>query len=110
MPYLGDWISGKTYRHPPGGRALTRNFSMPSRAAGGIVHEFRCYGLEPTGDPLDLQQADAILFTSAMSFAKARWTPRPGLLVMAIGDITAAAMRNGGTEPKSWATGRSKGP
>ena len=34
-----------------------------------------------------------------MSFKKAVWTPRPGLLVMAIGEITAGAMRTGGTDP-----------
>ena len=82
---------------------------MRSQCAGGIVHEFRCYGLEPTGESLATGDADAILFTSAMSYTKARWTPRPGLLVMAIGDITAAAMRTGGTDPESWATGRLKG-
>ena len=67
--------------------------------AGGIPREFRCYSLEPTGDELDLAGAGAILFTSAMSFKKAVWTPRPGLLVMAIGEITADAMRQGGTDP-----------
>ena len=35
-----------------------------------------------------------------MSFAKAIWTPRPDLLVMAIGDITAGAMRKCGTMPQ----------
>ena len=35
-----------------------------------------------------------------MSFTKARWAPRAGLLVVAIGDITAAAMRTGGTNPE----------
>jgi uroporphyrinogen-III synthase len=48
---------------------------------------------------LDLAEAGAILFTSAMSFHKAIWTPHPGLLVMAIGEITAAAMRTGGNQP-----------
>ena len=98
MPYLGEWIRGKHIGIP---RADVPNPALIESisAAGGNAHEFRCYGLEPTGDPLDLQPADAILFTSAMSFVKAKWTPRPGLLVMAIGDITAAAMRNGGTEP-----------
>jgi len=98
VPYLGVWIAGKRIGIP---RADVPNPILLDAitAAGGIVHEFRCYGLEPTKEPLDLGQADAVLFTSAMSYAKARWTPRPGLLVMAIGDITAAAMRTSGTEP-----------
>jgi len=98
VPYLGDWIAGKHIGIP---RADVPNPKLLDAitAAGGIVHEFRCYGLESTGEPLDLEKADAVLFTSAMSHAKARWTPRPGLLVMAIGDITAAAMRTAGTEP-----------
>jgi uroporphyrinogen-III synthase len=98
VPYLGDWIKGKHIGIP---RADVPNPKLLDAitAAGGIVHEFRCYGLESTGEPLDLQRAGAVLFTSAMSFGQARWTPRPGLLVMAIGDITAAAMRKAGTEP-----------
>jgi uroporphyrinogen-III synthase len=98
VPFLGEWIRGKHIGIP---RADVPNPALIESisAAGGIAHEFRCYGLEPTGDPLDLQPADAILFTSAMSYAKAEWIPRPGLLVMAIGDITAAAMRKGGTDP-----------
>ncbi|MCK9632183.1 MAG: uroporphyrinogen-III synthase [Methanoregula sp.] len=98
VPYLGDWIKGKHIGIP---RADVPNPKLLGAitAAEGIVHEFRCYGLEPTGEPLDLGQAGAALFTSAMSYTKARWTPRSGLLVMAIGDITAAAMRAGGTVP-----------
>jgi uroporphyrinogen-III synthase len=34
-----------------------------------------------------------------MSFTKAVWTRQPDLLVMAIGDITAAAIRAGGVNP-----------
>jgi uroporphyrinogen-III synthase len=34
-----------------------------------------------------------------MSFTKAVWTRQPDLLVMAIGDITAAAMRAAGVNP-----------
>jgi len=99
VPYLGDWIRGKKIGIP---RADVPNKKLMDAItdAGGIVHEYRCYGLEPTGESLDLEQADAILFTSAMSFTKARWTPRDNLLVMAIGDITAVALQNGGTEPR----------
>jgi len=98
VPYLGDWIVGKHIGIP---RADVPNPALLDAitAAGGIVHEFRCYGLEPTGETLALDTAEAILFTSAMSYTKALWTPRRDLLVMAIGDITAAAMRKGGTEP-----------
>jgi len=99
VPYLGDWIRGKRIGIP---RADVPNQKLLDAitGAGGIVREYRCYGLEPTGDHLDLEPADAILFTSAMSFKKARWTPRDSLLVMAIGDITAAAMREGGCAPR----------
>ena len=98
VPYLGDWIKGKQIGIP---RADVPNPSLIDAitGAGGIAQEFRCYGLEPTDEPLDLDEADAILFTSAMSFKKAIWTPRPDLLVMAIGDITAEAMMYGGTYP-----------
>jgi uroporphyrinogen-III synthase len=98
VPYLGDWIDGKHIGIP---RADVPNPALLDAitAAGGIVHEFRCYGLEPTGETLDLDTANAILFTSAMSYTKAVWTPRSDLLVMAIGDITAATMRTGGTVP-----------
>ena len=98
VPYLGDWIAGKHIGIP---RADIPNPTLISAitAAGGIAHEFRCYGLEPTGEKLDLDTADAILFTSAMSFTRAVWMPRRDMLVMAIGDITAATMRAGGTVP-----------
>jgi uroporphyrinogen-III synthase len=98
VPYLGDWIKGKQIGIP---RADVPNQKLLDAitTAGGIVHEFRCYGLEPTGENLPLDEADAILFTSAMSFTKARWTPRDNLLVIAIGDITAAALKAGGTTP-----------
>ena len=98
VPYLGNWIEGKHIGIP---RADVPNPALLDAitAAGGIVHEFRCYGLEPTGETLSLDTAEAILFTSAMSYTKAMWTPHKDLLVMAIGDITAAAMRTGGTVP-----------
>jgi uroporphyrinogen-III synthase len=98
VPYLGEWIRGRRIGIP---RADVPNPGLMDAIsdAGGIPVEFRCYSLEPTGDDLDLAGADAILFTSAMSFKKAVWTPRPGLLIMAIGEITADAMRTGGTDP-----------
>jgi uroporphyrinogen-III synthase len=98
VPYLGDWIRGKHIGIP---RADVPNPSLIDAitAAGGVPHEFRCYGLEPTGESLNIEDADAILFTSAMSFAKAVWMMRPDLVVLAIGDITAGAMRAAGTNP-----------
>jgi uroporphyrinogen-III synthase len=98
VPYLGDWIRGKRIGIP---RADVPNPDLIGAisVAGGIPREFRCYSLEPTGDELDLTGAGAVLFTSAMSFRKAVWTPRAGLLVMAIGEITADAMRTDGSAP-----------
>jgi len=98
VPYLGEWIKGKSIGLP---RADVPNAPLISaiEEAGGIAREFRCYRLAPTNEPLDLSRADAILFTSAMSYKKAVWTPRCDLLVMAIGEVTADAMRCGGTFP-----------
>jgi uroporphyrinogen-III synthase len=98
VPYLGDWIKGRHIGIP---RADVPNRGLLDAitAAGGYAHEYRCYRLVPTGTPLDLGAADAVLFTSAMSFTKAVWTPRPELVVMAIGEVTAAAMQNAGNPP-----------
>ncbi|MDD3136544.1 MAG: uroporphyrinogen-III synthase [Methanoregula sp.] len=98
VPYLGAWIKGKRIGIP---RADVPNPVLLDAitAAGGIAHEFRCYSLIPTQEPLALESADALLFSSAMSFTKAIWTPKKGLIVMAIGEITAAAMQTGGTTP-----------
>jgi uroporphyrinogen-III synthase len=98
VPYLGDWIQGKHIGIP---RADVPNPDLIGAitCAGGIAHEFRCYGLEPTGNSLPLSGADAILFTSAMSYKKAMWDTRDGLLLMAIGEITGAAMQEGGHTP-----------
>ena len=98
VPYLGDWIRGKHIGIP---RADVPNPSLIEAitAAGGTPHEFRCYGLESTGESLNLEGADAILFTSAMSYTQAVWMNRPGLMVIAIGDITAATMREAGMDP-----------
>jgi uroporphyrinogen-III synthase len=98
VPYLGEWIRGKHIGIP---RADVPNSSLTEAitAAGGIPHEFRCYGLEPTGESLFLKDADAILFTSAMSFTKAIWNKHTDIVVIAIGDITAAAMQAAGTNP-----------
>jgi uroporphyrinogen-III synthase len=98
VPYLGEWIQGKHIGIP---RADVPNPALIDAiiSAGGIAHEFRCYRLEPTGESLDLKDAEAILFTSAMSFVKAIWNRDPDLVVIAIGEITAEAMKRGGTSP-----------
>lgn len=98
VPYLGDWVRGRTLGIP---RADVPNPALIQavRTAGGTPVETRCYALEPTGQTLDLSGADALLFTSAMSFTAARWERRPGLVLMAVGETTAAAMRTGGVEP-----------
>lgn len=98
VPYLGDWIAGKHIGIPRADVPNPGLIDAISRA-GGIPHEYRCYRLIPTGEHLDLDDADAILFTSAMSFKEAVWSPRPDLLVMAIGEITANVMGSGGVHP-----------
>jgi len=97
-PYLGEWIRGKRIGIP---RADVPNPALISAIehAGGIPVEVRCYGLMPTGTPLALAGADALLFTSGSSFSKAVWEPRPGLLLMAIGEVTAKVMKAMGAPP-----------
>lgn len=98
VPYLGDWINGRVIGIP---RADVPNPGLIGdiKAAGGIPVERNVYGLEPTGVPLDLTEADAILFTSAMSFSKAVWENRDGLIIIAIGDVTASGMKQEGVIP-----------
>lgn len=98
VPYLGDWLRGRTVGIP---RADVPNPGLLEAiaAAGGTVREERVYALVPTGTELALDAADAVLFTSAMSYREARWQPRDDLLLVAIGEITADAMRAGGHPP-----------
>ena len=98
VPYLGDWLRGRTVGIP---RADVPNPGLLEAiaAAGGTVREERVYALIPTGSELALDAADAVLFTSAMSYREARWQPRDDLLLVAIGEITADAMRAGGHPP-----------
>jgi uroporphyrinogen-III synthase len=108
VPYLGSWIKGKKIGIP---RADAPNPGLMDaiRSAGGIPEEWRCYALIPTEEPLDLRGADAVLFTSAMSFTRGVWKRRPGLLVMAIGEITADAIRSGGIDPEVTGDGTLEG-
>lgn len=98
VQYLGAWIEGKRIGIP---RADVPNPDLINAIehAGGMVFEYRCYGLEPTNDPLNLEGADAILFTSANSYKMALLPPLDNLVLMAIGDVTADAMREGGLRP-----------
>lgn len=107
-PHLGAWLRGRRIGLP---RADVPNEPLLEaiRAAGGVPEEFRIYGLRRTGEPLDLDGADAVLFTSANSFSEAVWTPRPGLLVCAIGEVTAERMRGAGVEPDAVGDGSLEG-
>jgi uroporphyrinogen-III synthase len=98
VPYLGAWIKGKRIGIP---RADVPNPALVDgiKKAGGIPEEIRIYTLIPTGEGLNLDPAGAVLFTSAMSFEKAVWTPRPRLLTIAIGESTAGVMRKSGITP-----------
>lgn len=98
VPYLGEWIRGKRIGIPRADVANSALIDAINRA-GGFASEWRCYGLIATGTDLDLSGAEAILFTSAESFRQAVWSQHPSLLVMAIGDITAAVMRDNGVFP-----------
>ncbi|WP_048152517.1 uroporphyrinogen-III synthase [Methanolacinia paynteri] len=97
-PYLGDWIRGKKIGIP---RADVPNPQLIDSIEdkGGIAAETRIYGLEPTGEKLDLDGADAVLFTSAGSFRNAVWDKDQKILRIAIGDVTGKAMDLSGCPP-----------
>jgi uroporphyrinogen-III synthase len=97
-PYLGDWLDGRSVGIP---RADVPNEALLEaiRQRGGTPCEYRIYGLVPTGEELALDDADAILFTSAGSFDHAVWTPRPGMMLVAIGEITGDRMEQAGFLP-----------
>jgi uroporphyrinogen-III synthase len=97
-PYLGDWLSGRSVGIP---RADVPNVALLEaiRQRGGTPHEYRIYGLVPTGEQLFLDDADAIIFTSAGSFDHAVWTHRPGMMLIAIGEITGGRMEQAGFVP-----------
>ncbi len=98
VPYLGDWIAGKRIGIP---RADVPNPELLNAIedAGGMAFEYRCYGLEPTNERLNLDGIDGVLFTSANSYRMALLPDLAGIVPIAIGDITADAMRAGGLEP-----------
>ena len=98
VPFLGDWITGKRIGIPRSD-APNPGLMEAITAAGGIPAEFTIYHLIPTYEELDLRDAEAVLFTSALSFKSAIWRRREDLVLMAIGDVTAAAMEAAGIVP-----------
>jgi uroporphyrinogen-III synthase len=98
VPYLGEWIRGKRIGIP---RADVPNDALIEgiEKAGGTPIEIKIYALIATDEHLNLDSADAILFSSANSFDMAKWDPRPGLLTIAIGKSTAEKMKKNGIVP-----------
>ncbi|MBP7121151.1 MAG: uroporphyrinogen-III synthase [Methanolinea sp.] len=98
VPYLGSWIRGKRIGIP---RADVPNQNLIDGilAAGGIPAEVRVYTLIPTGVLLDVSSAEAILFTSAMSFSTAVYNADAPVMKIAIGESTGAMMRSRGVIP-----------
>ncbi len=98
VPYLGEWIEGKRIGIP---RADVPNPDLIEaiEQAGGMAFEYRCYGLVPTDEFLDLEGADIVLFTSANSFSQAVLPNLTGIMPAAIGEITAKRMQDGGVTP-----------
>ena len=97
-PYLGDWLEGKVVGIP---RADVPNPGLihAIEEYGGKPAEHFVYALKPTGEQLDIENAEVIIFTSANSFSFAVWENRSDLLTGAIGDITAERMENKGVTP-----------
>ncbi|MDO5844753.1 MAG: uroporphyrinogen-III synthase [Methanocorpusculum sp.] len=98
VPYLGDWIENKKIALP---RADVPNKPLINAIedAGGMAFEYRCYKLVPTGDVLDVSDSDAVMFTSANSFKQAKLPDLSGKVLIAIGEITAEAMKDAGVSP-----------
>ena len=98
VPFLGDWITGKKIGIPRSD-APNPDLLNAITEAGGTPVEFNIYALIPTYEELDLREAEAILFTSALSFKTAIWRRREELILIAIGDVTASAMEAAGIIP-----------
>lgn len=98
VPYLGEWITGKKIGIPRSDAPNPALLQVITQA-GGIPVEFTIYALIPTYEELDLRSAEAVLFTSALSFKSAIWKRRDDLILMAIGDVTAATMEETGLSP-----------
>ncbi|HOL42332.1 MAG TPA: uroporphyrinogen-III synthase, partial [Methanospirillum sp.] len=98
VPYLGEWIAGKKIGIPRSD-APNPQLLQGIRDAGGLPHEYQIYSLIPTYELLTLDKAEAILFTSALSFKSAIWKRREDLILLAIGEVTAQAMEDAGLIP-----------
>ena len=108
VSHLGDWIYGKSVALP---RASVPNPNLINSIedAGGIAYEYRIYSLNPTNTILDISGCDAVLFTSAYSFKSSVIEMDKDILPLAIGEITAEAMRKRGVEPVVVGDGSLKG-
>ncbi len=98
VPFLGDWIAGKKIGIP---RSDVPNDKLMNgiRDAGGFPFEFQIYSLIPTYEQLNLDNAEGVMFTSALSFKSAIWKRREDLILIAIGEITAETMEDAGLVP-----------
>ncbi len=108
VPYMGKWIDGKRIAIP---RADVPNPDLihSIENAGALAYEFRVYRLEPSGEVLDIDGCDAILFTSSKSFNEAIIPDCSNKMLMAIGEITAETMRKAGSNPEIVGDGSLKG-
>lgn len=108
VQYMGDWIYGKRIGIP---RAAVPNPELISAIedAGALTYEYHVYSLQPSGNVLEIDDCDAVLFTSAKSFRDAVVPDLEGKLIMAIGDVTADAMRKQGCVPAIIGDGSLKG-
>ncbi|HJJ47148.1 MAG TPA: uroporphyrinogen-III synthase [Methanocorpusculum sp.] len=108
VQYMGDWIKGKRIGIP---RAAIPNPNLMHdiEEVDAFAYEYPIYSLTPSGNVIDIEDCDAILFTSAKSFNDALLPDLSGKLIMAIGDITADAMRKKGCVPEIIGDGSLKG-
>jgi uroporphyrinogen-III synthase len=107
-PYLGDWIRGKKIGIP---RAAVPNPKLMEaiKESGGIPCEVHIYSLKPVNKKLDLEGCGAVLFTSANSFSYSVWNKDSGIIPIAIGEITAERMKEGGVSPSVTGDGSLEG-
>ena len=98
VAYLGPWIEGKNIGIP---RADVPNKELINAVndAGALAYEYRIYSLRASGTALSLDGCDAVLFTSAKSFSEAVLPDLSGIIPMAIGEVTAGAMKKAGIVP-----------
>ena len=73
VPYLGEWIRGRQIGIPRADCPESGSYGSDHCGWRGFPWSSGVMGLSQLVDPLDLAEAEAILFTSAMSFQKAIW-------------------------------------